>query len=251
MSRRGVIVGGMVAATLLAVGALMVRLTAGDSSHDTSSPETSVVATPVAAADPDTDGSRSGSAPVVGPPVRPVGPTAEQAGVPVGFAPTEEGAVGAALAYASASQRWLYFDDAEITAAVAVLATPAAVEGLTAEVVSEIALARDQLAASSGRVWWLVRPMATRVEFFTATVARVSVWTVTVLSATGVAVPQAEWLTVTVDLKWLDDDWRVDGVRSTPGPTPILSPKDEPWTADRFDEGLDGFTRIDSEADRS
>lgn len=248
MSRRPVVVGGMLAVTLLAVGALMVRFADGGDDHSTPSPATSVVATTVPA---DADDPSSASVSTVGRSVRAAGPVAVEAGVPVGFAPTEDGAVAAALVYASASQRWLYFDDVEIAAAVAVLATPAAVEALTAEVVSEIAMARDQLAASSGRVWWLVRPMATRVEFFTEAAARVSVWTVTVLSATGVAVPQAEWLTVMVDLKWSGDDWRVDGVRSTPGPTPILSPKDEPWTAKRFDDGLDGFTRVDSEADGS
>lgn len=247
MSRRPVVVGGMVAVTLLAVGALMVRVAARGSDHDAPIPATSAVATtmPAVAA---VDGEESSPVSTVGSPAREAGPVAVEAGVPVGFAPTEEGAVAAALVYASASQRWLYFDDVEIAAAVAVLATPAAVEALTAEVVAEITMARDQLAASSGRVWWLVRPMATRVEFFTEVAARVSVWTVTVLSATGVAVPQAEWLTVMVDLKWSGGDWRVDGVRSTPGPTPILSPKDEPWTADRFDGGLDGFTRVDSDA---
>ena len=245
MSRRPVVVGGMVAVTLLAVGALMVRVAARGSLHDAESAATTVEATVQAIDDGDPD-SASGS--TVARSVREAGPVAVEAGVPVGFAPTKDGAVAAALVYASASQRWLYFDDAEIAAAVAVLATPAAGEALTAEVVAEIAMARDQLAVSSGRVWWLVRPLATRVEFFTEAAARVSVWTVTVLSATGVAVPQAEWLTVMVDLKWSEGDWRVDGVRSTPGPTPILSPKDEPWTADRFDDGLDGFTRVDSEA---
>jgi len=246
MSRRNVVVGGMIAVTLLAVGALMVRVAARGSDHDAPRPATSVATT--VAGDVDDDDLDSAPPSTVGRPVREAGPLAVEAGVPVGFAPTEEGAVAAALVYASASQRWLYFDDTEIIAAVAVLATPAAAETLTAEVVAEIIMARDQLAASSGRVWWLVRPLATRVEFFTEAAARVSVWTVTVLSATGVAVPQAEWLTVMVDLKWSEGDWRVDGVRSTPGPTPILSPKDEPWTADRFDDGLDGFTRVDSEA---
>lgn len=237
MSRRA-LVGGIAAVTLLAIGALLVRLNGDDETNAPLPSATTPTTTPV------TGGSqRPPAAPSAG---VAVGPNAVKAGMPVGFAGTEDGAIAAAATYAAASQRWLYFTDDEIAAAVAALATPAAAERLTVEVTSEIALARDELARSSGRVWWLVRPMATRVEFATAATARVSVWTVTVLSAAGVAVPQTEWLTVTVDLAWQDGDWRVDGVRSTPGPTPMLSPKDDPWTSDRFDTGLDGFTRIDT-----
>ena len=47
MSRRTVVVGGMFAVTLLAVGALMVRVAARGSDHDVPRPATSVVATTV------------------------------------------------------------------------------------------------------------------------------------------------------------------------------------------------------------
>ncbi|HWL43135.1 MAG TPA: hypothetical protein VNQ73_09335 [Ilumatobacter sp.] len=215
------------AAVVLAAGATLVRCSVtGPSSAPDPAPATTVVdAAPVA--------------------VGGAGPAGEAAGMPVGFSGTRDGAVAAAVAYAGASQRWLYFDDDEIAAAVGVLATSAAAGRLTAEVVSEVGLARDALGQSSGRVWWLVHPLATRVEFFTGDAARVSVWTVTVLAASGVALPQSEWMIVTIDLAWDDGDWRIDDVRSALGPTPILSPKDEPWPSERFDTGLDGFARID------
>jgi hypothetical protein len=54
------------------------------------------------------------------------GPAGEAAGVPVGFGDDEPGAVAAALAYSTASQRWLYFTDEEIEAAIAEIATPVA-----------------------------------------------------------------------------------------------------------------------------
>jgi hypothetical protein len=108
-------------------------------------------------------------------------------------------------------------------------------------------MAREQLAQSSGPIWWLVRPLAWRVDDFRDTQARVSVWTVTILSAASVAAPQSEFLTVTLDLSWVDGDWRVDGVRDTPGPTPITGPHDQPWDAEPFDQALDGFTRMDGE----
>lgn len=175
------------------------------------------------------------------------GPVAQQPGMAVGFSRSEEGAVSAAVAYATAAQRWLYFTDDEIRAAIAEIATPVAAERLAADVVAEVGLARGQLGASPGRVWWLVRPMAWRLEHHRTEEARVSVWVVTVLSAVEVAAPQTEWLTVTIDLAWVDGGWRVDGVRDAPGPTPIPGPRDLPWDAEPFDDALAGFTRMDGE----
>lgn len=224
--------GVAVAAVVLGAGATLVRCSVTAPSTDR---EPSTAATPAPVSTSSVATLDVGQA----------GPVADAAGMPVGFARSRDGAVAAAVAYAAASQRWLYFTDAEIADAVAVLATPSASGRLAAEVVSEVALARDGLAQSPGRVWWLVHPLATRVEFYAADAARVSVWTVTVLAAAGVALPQSEWMTVTVDVEWVDGDWRVDDVRSVLGPTPILSPKDEPWPSERFDTGLDGFERID------
>lgn len=171
----------------------------------------------------------------------------EGAGVPDGFARGEDGAVTAAVAYATASQRWLYLTDDEITTAVTGIATPVAAPRLAADVVSEIRTARDQLGASPGRVWWLVRPLAWRLDHHAADEARVSVWVVTVLSAAEVAAPQTEWMTVTIDLAWVEGDWRVDAVHDAPGPTPMTGPRDQPWDAEPFDDTLDGFTRMDGE----
>lgn len=175
------------------------------------------------------------------------GPAGDAAGVPVGFSADEPGAVAAAVAYATASQRWLYFTDEEIEAAIAAIATPVAAPRLAEDVVADVSMAREQLAQSSGRIWWLVRPLAWRVDDYRDTEARVSVWTVTILSAAGIAAPQSEFLTVTLDLAWVDGDWRVDGVRDTPGPTPVTGPHDQPWDAEPFDRTLDGFTRMDGE----
>jgi hypothetical protein len=175
------------------------------------------------------------------------GPTAERAGIQVGFSHDEPGAVAAAVSYATAAQRWLYFSDDEIRAAVAEIATPIAAPRMADEVVLDVSTARVQLGVSPGRVWWLVRPLAWRVDRFDAAAARVSVWVVTILSAAEAATPQAEYATVTLDLAWVDGDWRVDAVRDTPGPTPMTGPHDQPWDAVPFDEALDSFTRMDGE----
>ncbi len=166
---------------------------------------------------------------------------------PAGVDHSEEGAVASAMAYSSASQRWLYLTDDEVRDEIADLATDRAAEGLATEAADDISAARSGLSASTGRIWWLVRPLATRVASYSPDHARISVWTVTVLSAASVAVPQTEWLTVDVDLEWERGAWRVDAVRDTPGPTPVPGPGDDPWEATDFDRALEGFIRVDGE----
>ena len=178
------------------------------------------------------------------------GPTLKRAGLDVGFAKDKAGAAAAAVAYATAPQRWLYFTDAEIRAAVGEIATPVAAPRMIDDVLSDVTMAREQLGKSSGRIWWLVRPLAYQVEDKGTAQARVSVWVVTILAAEEVAAPQTEFITVTVDLAWVDGDWRVDSIRDMPGPTPLTGPHDQPWDAEPFDRSLDGFTRLDGEAVR-
>lgn len=229
--KRGTVVIALVATGLLVVGILVTRLWGGDSSPQAE------VTRPAAAAEPTPHRAPTSGA----------GPTLERARLDVGFSHDEAGAAAAAVSYATASQRWLYFADDEIRAAVEQIATPGAAPRMADQVVLDVSTAREQLVASSGRVWWLVRPLGWRVDRYTGDAARVSVWTVTILSASEVAAPQAEYLTVALDLAWVDDDWRVDYVRDTPGPTPMTGPRDQPWDAVPFDQALDGFTRMDGE----
>lgn len=169
---------------------------------------------------------------------------------PVASQRTEEGARAAAVSYATASQDWLYLSDEEIDRSVRAAATPAAAAVLSKETVAELRAARDALRQSPGRVWWLVRPLATRVERFDPASARVVVWAVTVLSAADVALPQAEWMRVAVDLAWVEGAWRIQAVADTPGPTPMTGVKDRPWQPEPLDAALDGFQRAGSTAGR-
>ena len=138
---------------------------------------------------------------------------------------SESGARATAIALATASQDWLYLDDEQIDRAVRAIATASAGPSLSAETVAELRTARDGLAKSTGRVWWLVRPLASQVERFDQETARVVVWTVTILSAADVALPQADWMRVTVDLAWDGDAWRLQAIADVPGPT--LETEDE------------------------
>ena len=154
-----------------------------------------------------------------------------------------------ALDFVTGFQRWLYLDDETIEAQVRSLTTTAAASIVATDVLADVRVARAALTGSTGRVWWVVRPLATRVEGLSERWARVSVWTVTVLSAADVAAPQSEWSTVTVDLEREVDGWRVGSTATLAGPTPAIAPNDEPWPAERLDAHLGKFVRIGAEAE--
>lgn len=193
-----------------------------------------VPATPSATQD---DGERSGE--YVGP-----GPRSSIGGVGVGFERSESGAASAAISYATAAQSWLYLGDDQLgPAAEAVIAT-ADRERLVEQLVEDVRLLRDQLDSSTGVVWYVVSPLATKVDAYSTSRAVVRVWVVRVLSADGVAVPQSGWSTLTFDLVWERGDWRVAEVGEAEGPTPQLEAGAQPWAASYVDESLAGFTRV-------
>jgi hypothetical protein len=163
---------------------------------------------------------------------------------------TEGGAVAAALELAAAPQTWLYLGDAALEAAVRRVATSEASDRLVDEVVGEVGVVRDALARSPGRVWWVVRPLATRVDSYTSDRAQVSVWTVTILSAADVAMPQSDWFITLLDLRWETGAWRLAATSESAGPTPQLGGRDEVWEPEPFDETLAGFERVGAEAAR-
>jgi hypothetical protein len=174
-------------------------------------------------------------------------PVGARAAIPAAK-PDAAGAREAALATVAAAQRWLYLNDTQLESEVRAVATPEAADRLVREELEQVSVARASLATSPGRVWWVVRPLAWRADTATRDTARVSVWTLTVLSAADVALPQADWLTVTVDLKWSNGRWLVDAIRDQPGPTPATGLRDEPWQPEPFDDALSGFSRIDDAA---
>lgn len=167
------------------------------------------------------------------------GPTRAQ-----GLDHTEEGARLSAIAYATAPQDWLYLSDEQVDSAVRSLTTASAGPAIAGRTVADLRQARTALAESPGQVWWLVRPLASKVETFDPDSARVVVWTVTVLSAADVALPQADWGRMTIDLAWDGDAWRVQAVDEVAGPTPMTATADSSWQPEAFEEALSGFRRV-------
>ena len=174
------------------------------------------------------------------------GPARELDGAPTGFARTTAGARAAAIAYtATLSQRLLYFEPADAEAAVRAVAASASEATLVADALDSLEAARTPLAEGTGATWWVVEPMAVKVEAYATDRARVSVWLVRVLSRQGVVVPQTSWVTETVELVWEDGDWRLWSDTPTPGPTPVLDGSDLPSSAAELDAELTGFELLD------
>lgn len=175
-----------------------------------------------------------------------VGPTREPDGTPAGFARSRDGAREAAVAYTATLSQWLlYLEPDAAEAAVRAVAAEASADTLTNDVLAGLRTVREPLATGTGATWWVVEPLAAKVEAYTADRARVSVWVVRVLSRQGVVVPQSSWVTETVELVWEGGDWRLWSNESTPGPTPVLDGSDAPASAAELDTELTGFELLD------
>ena len=74
--------------------------------------------------------------------------------------------MAAAVSYATAPQTWLYLSDEQVTASARAVTVPEARDELVPRLVEEVRLLRDELRKASGTVWFVVAPLATRVETY-------------------------------------------------------------------------------------
>jgi hypothetical protein len=153
-------------------------------------------------------------------------PTRWEAGVPVGWPQTEDGAISAAAGYARVlSVRWFLTDTSRRHQAVAAMAAPEARPGLQA--------AQDQVATGIIRgpfgaglarrgVRSVLRTslLGYRVDRYTPAAAEVALWAVVIYGNDGGLVPQALWATSTLRLVWAGD-WKLAGAVTVPGPVPV------------------------------
>jgi hypothetical protein len=163
-------------------------------------------------------------------------------------APAERGeradAVTAALEVAPATQAWLYLADTDIRAELDRIATATAAPRLAQAAATSAAAARESLQGATGPVWWIVCPLASRVETFDGHHATVSVWEIQILAARDVAAPQSRYRTVQVDLEWTQGRWLVSDLNEADGPAATPAPGEEAWDSHTFDQALEGFTRV-------
>jgi hypothetical protein len=139
---------------------------------------------------------------------------------------TPEGAVSAASAFVAALSGQAILDPATARRTLTAIASSASREDLARAYESAAAQARDQLGvrtASDPDVVLRASSVGYRVDGFHRGAATVSVWRVGIVGSGGTVSPRQSWRTETLSLVWEDGTWKVDALRSSPGPTPPLA----------------------------
>ena len=156
-----------------------------------------------------------------------VGPQRFEAGVGVGYARSQKGAVAAAANYTRVLSSDLILDKARRRAAINALAAPQAKARLQKTFDQAVVSLRQGLGvkeADRAQVLLRATPVGWRVEQYGKGSARVAIWMTSVGGSVGgnVPVPVREgWGTTTVELRWAGGDWKQVDSTTTDGPVPI------------------------------
>jgi hypothetical protein len=157
-----------------------------------------------------------------------VGPRRYKAGVGVGYAHSQKGAVAAAANYTRVLSSDLILDTTRRRAAIDTLAAPEARARLQKTFDQAVVSLRQGLGVSEtdGGAQVLLRatPVGWRVADYSDAKATVAIWVTSVGGSVGgnVPVPVREgWGTTTVELRWAGGDWKQVDSTTKDGPVPI------------------------------
>jgi hypothetical protein len=159
-------------------------------------------------------------------------------GVPGGFTHGETGARAAAVAYAEYPAIVVGLPVETAAVAQADVASDSARVALVAQTRQRL----EQLyaAAPQETLSYRVAVLAASVSMSGVDRAHTMVWQVGVLTTPSGPI-YAEWSTVTQDLVWEHNDWRVASEQMQPGPTPTPDPNSPPTVASELATQLAGF----------
>jgi hypothetical protein len=172
--------------------------------------------------------------------------TAVEAGVPVGYPRTRAGVVAAMAAYGQAlADPRVQLDDRRRRLVAAAVGTERYARGL--EEAEPVFAARRSSAVGhavrpGARAVFLGLPIAYRVLSYDGSRAVIKSWGVAVAASDTGLEPRASWGTTTTTAVWHNGDWKVDAVRSEPGPVPAGT--GTPSQAPPFIEALAGMTTL-------
>ena len=228
--------GGMVIGRASMTRGEQAGATAATAPAATDTPSPSVTAPPVttAAAVPEAATTR-------------VGPRRFEAGVGVGYARSQQGAVAAAANYTRVLSSDLILDTTRRRAAIDVLAAPEAKARLQKTFDQAVVSLRQGLgvteAADDGaQVLLRATPVGWRVEDYSDRAATVAIWVTSVGGSIGGKVPapiREGWGTTTVTVRWAGGDWKQVESITTDGPVPIADvapPTAAPELVDKANE---------------
>jgi hypothetical protein len=160
------------------------------------------------------------------------GPREEINGVPVGYARTEEGAILAATNFARVMAD--PFSDSRVyQQAMETLASPEWRPQARELAQNTAAFALDRYGARGSISF---SPLRYRAVEASDENAIIELWGVALASGPKVASTDESWIRGTIQLVWVDGDWRVGGQQSASGPTPRLFQNDEGPDFDVLDD---------------
>ena len=139
---------------------------------------------------------------------------------------TAEGAAAAATAYLSTLSGPTILDPAAVRRALPAIVSAGSRDELVSAYATAAIRAREQLGvegAPDPSVVLRTASVGYRIDGFQRDAATVSVWRVGIVGAGSSVAPRQSWRTETVSLVWEDGTWKIDAVRSSPGPTPPLA----------------------------
>ncbi|MFF3415205.1 hypothetical protein [Streptomyces sp. NPDC002698] len=206
-----------------------------------------------AASPGDSSGDKAKTSPTAASGNHPV--TSKTAGIPSGFAHTDEGAQSAAANYAVALGSTAMFKTATRHDIVGAIYTSAAVARLqgpmdqaySTDFLSKLGLdASGNPPAGSTFVSRTV-PVGTKVGQYNASGAKVSVWYMGLIGMSGETSTDpvsSTWKTWTFELQWDNGDWKIVADAQTDGPAPVPG-DDKAATSDEISKAVEeygGFT---------
>lgn len=160
--------------------------------------------------------------------------------VPFGFARTRDGALTAAVAFVGLGDLVLSLPPDQAEDALRAMAAASASDAFVATQMASFDALSEALGRGTGPARLRAGVVATKVEGFTRSRARVQLWRVLVLSREGMTSAAEQWATVTYELVWEAGDWRIWSEDLAEGPTP--APTDSrPGTPAALESGLAGF----------
>ena len=184
---------------------------------------------------------------------KPVG--SKSAGIPSGFAHDRQGAESAAANYAVVLVSADILKPArrmEIVQQVFVTDKQASLEerfnkAYTKEFLSKLGLDENGNAATGNTYVSRTMPIGTKVTNYSDASATVEVWCSGVFGTAGEKSTNpvsSDWFTMTLQMRWADDDWKVDGFSQKDGPAPVPG-DDKASTAEEMAKAVQeygGFT---------
>ncbi|MFI2437276.1 hypothetical protein [Streptomyces sp. NPDC018693] len=181
--------------------------------------------------------------------------TKSAAGIPSGFAHTEQGAQSAAANYAVVlgSTGMFHRDsrhtivDTVYTADKATALQSALDQAYSADFLAKMGLDADGNAPEGSTFVSRVVPVGTTVQQYADTTAKIAVWYVGLIGMSGETSTDpvtTSWKTWTFELRWVDGDWKVADGKQTEGPAPVPG-DDKASTSDEISKAIEeygGFT---------